>query len=139
MPTGSFGLGAYIVSDRWRHDINNDHFGDLSTLSVIIEAPIGRWPQGTPLHFVLDDIATMLSEAESKDMQLYSFGAYAIIVGPGGTVTSGSNVRSALSVNAIRKRSYTATFAANAVKGKAFTIDAIIRAQAYFSVNAVIV
>jgi hypothetical protein len=135
-----FSVRAYIAHDRWRHDINNDHFGDLSTLGVVIEAPVGPWVEGTPLHYVLDWFAQRIIDIESvtKHKRNYSMDAY--ILAPGATVDiGGGTILGVMNALSVIQKSYSSSFTADAFKALAFSLDAHLRGYAEFSVQAVVV
>lgn len=135
-----FGAYAYIVGDRWRHDINNDHFGDLSTLGVVIDAPVGQWEAGTPLHFVLDWFAQRIIDIESVDKQKFSFHTDAYILAPGSTVeVSGTVYGVWTTYSVVRVPDTGFSFTADAIKGLVFTLDAHLRGYAEFNLDAVVV
>lgn len=135
-----FTAHAYIVRDRWRHDINNDHFGDLSTLGVVIEAPVGPWVEGTPLHFVLDWFAQRLIDVESVTKHKFNFSSNAYILTPGDSVDiGGGTILTVNDLQAVILESYTDSFTVDAFKSFAFTIDAHLRGYAEFTLEAVVV
>lgn len=134
-----FTIHAYIVNDRWRHDINNDHFGDLSSLSVIIDAPVGQWQTGTPLHFVLDWFAQRVIDIESVNKQISSFTSNAYVLAPGSTVEVSGTVFGVWISYSVFLDSNSVSFTADAIKGLIFTLDAHLRGFAEITVDAVIV
>lgn len=135
-----FTAHAYIVNDRWRHDINNDHFGDLSTLGIVIEAPVGPWVEGTPLHFVLDWFAQRLIDVESVTKHKSNFSANAYVLTPGDSVdTGGGTILTVNDLQAVILKSYSSSVTADAFFAFAFGIDAHLRGYAEFSLEAVVV
>jgi hypothetical protein len=134
-----FTAHAYIVGDRWRHDINNDHFGDLSSLGVIIDAPVGQWEAGTPLHYVLDWFAQRIISIESVTKRKYSFHTDSYVLGLGETVEVSGTVYGVWAAYSVIDKSYTDSFTADAIKGLVFTLDAHLRGYAELNVDAVIV
>jgi hypothetical protein len=135
-----FSAHAYIVHDRWRHDINNDHFGDLSTLGVVIEAPVGPWVEGTPLHYVLDWFAQRIIDIESVTKHKRNFGANAYILAPGITVDLGGGlIMGVMDAHSVLLKSRSSSFTADAFKAFAFSLDAHLRGYAEFTLEAVVV
>lgn len=132
----SFTVMAHIAGgNRWRHHRVRDHFGAEDTLYVVLAEDIGPWIAGTPVQYVLDDLATRVANLESATRQLGSFTANAVVLTPGTTIGG----RSLFLADAVLKRNRTATFTANALINRSFsfTMDAFI--QARFTANAVIV
>lgn len=136
---GDFLVEAYVGNDRWRHDIINDHFDDLSTLSVVIEAPIGPHPAGTPLHTVLDDIVLRMIALESSNKRAGTFKADAYLLAVGGTVTSGGTTTGVWAAYSAIQGEVTNSFTADAFAAFAFSLDAVLAGYGEIGVNAVIV
>lgn len=140
MATGSFTIGAFIGNDRWRHDINNDHFGDLSDLMVVIESPVGPWPQGTPLHFVLQDLAGRMLSLEDGEHRVGRFYVDSVLMAYGGSYSpSAGTYVSIFGIFAAIRRSRSGSFTAGASFRKIFSVDAIVKGQYSFAINAVVV
>jgi hypothetical protein len=139
MATGDFSIGAWIVNDRWRHDINHDHFGDLSTVGVVIESPIGPWEMGTPVQYVLDWLVQRVIKMESSNKFAGAFSVSAYILSPGGTITTGGTTQGIIAGYAIKQKNLTGAYNLNAIRGLVFTIDAVLRGYAELTIDAVIV
>lgn len=135
----TFTIQAHIINDRWRHDINNDHWGDLSDLAVLIEEPIGPWAAGTPLHYVIADLAARTTILESSNHRTAQFTANAVLVGAGSSWEDGGTTTTLFSANAVFFASFEDAFTIDSQFQKVFTIDAWISGVGEFSVNAVLI
>lgn len=135
-----FTINAYIVGDRWRHDLTNDHFGDLSSLQVVSEQYFGPYPPGTPLHYILEYLVNRIIELESRAKGFGNFGVNAYLLDLGGTVESGGTVRGALGIDAV-KWSYIGgkNFKIDGVFAFSFSMDAAIRFEGAIYLDAVVV
>lgn len=137
-----FKAAAWIVGGRVRHDINNDHFGDLSTLGVVLEERLGGIEAYTPLHDVLEELVTRMLKLESSNHYATGYSADAYILAPGGTVDlGGGNIQGVYSSHAILQDEtieWTA-LTVDAMFALDFTMDAVIRALEDYTVDAVIV
>jgi hypothetical protein len=139
---GTFGVTAYIVGDRWRHDIVNDHFGDLSSLQVITEKWFGPYPPGTPLHYVLDWLVNRIVELESVEKGYGKLFLNAYILALGGSVESGGTVRGAFGIDGVKFQAVSGggrQFYLDAELTMGFSMDAYIRFQGAIYVEAVVV
>lgn len=139
MATGDFSIGAYIVHDRWRHDLVNDHYGDLSTLGVIIEQPIGPYGAGTPLQYVLEYLIDRMLLLEGSNHGVGRFTMDAYILAYGDTIDLSGTILGVLSASAVKFKGRTGSFTMNARRCKGFTMDAVLRGASTISVDAVIV
>jgi hypothetical protein len=137
-----FTASAYIVGGRVQHDINRDHFGDLSTLNVVTEYALGENLEGTPLHFILDWFMDRINKLESSSHHASAYSMNAYILANGGTVDlGGGNIHGVYSSNAVLKAEsiYWTGWLADALLTEAFTMNASIRAEVELPVDAVIV
>lgn len=140
MPSGSFSINAAFVGGRWQHDINNDHFGSLSDLYVAIESPIGPWAEGTPLHYVLEDLFTRIMALGNGTRQVSVLYIDAYIHETLVTQT-GSYTQAVFRIDSVKKRNMTGSMTLDAffeLRGS-FTADAVIRGSATFTVDAIVV
>lgn len=132
--------GAWIIGGRVRHDINRDHFGDLSTLNVITDAPIGQMEQGTPLHYVLDWLVERMIKLESSNHFGSGFQADAYILAPGGTVDLGDGtIMGVFGAHAAFSKKAYGSLTVDALFALSFSLDAVIKALEELTVDAVIV
>lgn len=131
MASGNFSARAVIAGGRWQHDLENDHFGSLPDVMVAISSPIGKWPEGTPLHVVLQDLYSRVVTATSANRRVGAFTANAFID------------PDFFKIDAILKRSMTGSMTADAVFDlvgtKNFTVDAVLRALGSMTVDAILV
>jgi hypothetical protein len=141
MATSTFGVGAYIVNDRWRHDIVNDHFGDLSSLQVVTERAFGPYPAGTPLHYILEWLVSRIIEIESRVKGFGNLFINAYILGLGDVVESGGTVRGVFSIDGVKFKAnaHVGTMGIDAEFVMGFKMDAHIRFQGAIYVEAVVV
>ena len=136
-----FTAGAWIVGGRVQHDINRDHYGDLSTLNVVLDERLGSQEKYTPLHYVLDWLVQRIVKLESSNHFGSAFSANAYILGLGDTIDiGGGDIRGVFGEFAVLKDSQPwESYLMDALLSLAFTADANIRAQEEFGVDAVIV
>lgn len=145
---GSFTADARIgdptdtTTERWQHHRLRDHFGYESDLYVTLSESIGPWEEGTPLHFVIDDLLTRMNALEGSTHKVFSFTAGATLLAPGGVVevTPGTSV-GVFAANAVKRRAAAGSFSAAAFfdhKGS-FTASAWIRFQGSLTASAILV
>lgn len=137
-----FTMDAYVVGDRWRHDIVNDHFGDLSSLQVVSEQWFGPYPPGTPLHYILEWLVNRIIDIESREKGFGQVSMNAYLLDLGGSVESGGTVRGAFSIDGVRFQAVSGGgrhFYLDADFVMGFNMDAYIRFQGAIYVNAVVV
>lgn len=136
-----FTTGAWIVGGRVQHDINRDHFGDLSTLNVVLDSKLGSQEMYTPLHYVLDWMVQRIIDLESSNHFGGGFSANAYILGLGDTVdVGGGEIHGVFGDFAVLKLSHPwQSYLIDALLTLAFTADANIRAQEELTADAVIV
>jgi hypothetical protein len=137
----NFSVGAYIVGDRWRHDLTNDHFGDLSSLQVVTEQYYGPYPPGTPLHYVLDWLVNRIVALESVEKGYGNFGIQAYVLAYGDVIDLGGTSLGIFSIDSVKwmyrgGMNFTID-AADFVH--AFSMDAKIRFQGELYIEAVVV
>lgn len=135
-------IGTNLVGNRWQHHRLRDHFGYESDLYVTLNERIGPWEEGTPIHFVIEDLESRLIALESSNHKVFSFTGDSIILAPGGVVeTAPGTWRAAFLTNAVKKKTGTTTFTANAYvnRGGAFSANACIRFQGSFTCSAILV
>lgn len=136
----TFTTGAWIVGGRVRHDINLDHFGDLSTLGVVLEEKIGSQEAYTPLHYVLDYLVQRMIKLESSNHYGSGFKADAYILAPGETVDlGGGTVLGVYDTQAVITDTETGALTVDALFTLSYSMDAVIRALEEITVDAVIV
>lgn len=141
MPQGSFRVDAYLAGGRWQHHRLRDHFGVESDLYVVLSDQLGPWEEGTPVHFVIDDLIDRLNNLESAGHYVTNFSANAYILSFGASVEGpAGTIKSVASVNAtiVGPRSGSFTASAFITGGDTFTIDAEIRAQYSFTASAIL-
>lgn len=133
MATGSFVLSAWIMGDRWQHHRTRDHFGPENATYVVCDAPIGRFPPGTPVPVILDDMFSRLSRLESVDIKRGTFTVDAFIA------ASGTYGHGLFWMDSVVKGTQTGSFAIDATitAGGSFTMDAYIAGR--FFLDAFIV
>lgn len=134
--------GDDSIIERWQHHRLRDHFGYESDLYVTLSGRIGPWEEGTPIHYVIEDLLTRMDALEGSTHKVFSFTADATFLAPGGPVeTTAGTWTSVFTGNAIKKRTMTGSFTASAYfdhKGS-FTANAWIRFQGSFTCNAILV
>lgn len=137
-----FKAAAWIVGGRVQHDINRDHFGDLSTYNIALDDRIGEMEMFTPLHDVLNYLVERMIKLESSNHSASSFKADAYILAPGGTVDlGGGNIQGVYSAHSVFKDEsieWTA-LTVDALFALSFSMDALVRALEDFTVDSVIV
>lgn len=137
-----FTTSSWIVGGRVRHDINNDHFGDLSTTNVALDERLGEMEMFTPLHDVLDWLVQRMIKLESSNHYGTGFKMDAYILAPGQTVDLGGGliqgVYDAQSVFAEETIEWTG-LTVDALFALSFSMDAVIRALEDYTVDAVVV
>jgi hypothetical protein len=141
MPEASFTANAYIHGGRWQHHRLRDHFGVESDLYVVLSSRIGPWIEGTPVHFVIDDLIARLNSLESADHVLGQVTANAYLLAPGSVVeTPAGTWRGIFSADAIASKAISGSTIARAwiVGGGTFTVNANIRGQQSFTADAVL-
>jgi hypothetical protein len=141
MASGSFTTSSWIVGGRVRHDINLDHYGDLSSLNVVLAERLGQLEPHTPLHYVLDWLVQRMIKLESSNHFGSAFSANAYILGLGDTIDiGGGEIHGVIGAFAtVLDHSGTKYIYIDAILNKSFTVNAVIRAQQEIPVNAVIV
>ena len=75
-----------MTDERWRHHRLRDHFGYESDLYVTLSEPLGPWPVGTPVHYVIASLLDQITALQSTNHTVLYFTANAVLLGPGGTV-----------------------------------------------------
>lgn len=123
-----FTVDAWLVGGRWQHHRLRDHFGSESDLNVALEGPLGHWMQGTPIHYVLEDLWNRTQALESAAHMLGTFKVDAVI---GMYFTASALIHGSVS----------GSFLARAwmAGGGRFTCNAVIRGGARVTADAVIV
>jgi hypothetical protein len=142
MATGSFTTSAWVVGGRVRHDINHDHYGDLSTLGVVLEERLGSQEAYTPLHDVLDYLVQRMIKLESSNHFATGFQMDAYILAPGQTIDlGGGNIQGVYDAHAVLQDSTIewTGLTVDALFALSFSMDAVIRALEEITVDAVIV
>ena len=140
MAESSVTAAAWIVGGRVRHDINLDHFGDLSSLGVVLEEKIGSQEAYTPLHYVLDWLVQRMIKLESSNHFGTGFKADAYILAPGGTIDlGGGNIQGVYSAHSVIGDTTAGTLTVDALFALSVSMDAVIRALEEITVDAVIV
>lgn len=132
----SFRANAWIIDSGFQtHDINTDHHGILSDLSVAITENVGPYVAFTPVHWILVDFAARLTALETSDRVRDSFTADAWVAVSG---TYGLGVFKADSVISAPVES---SFVADAafITGGTFTADASIIGQRFITADALLV
>lgn len=133
-----FTIDAWILSERWRHHRVRDHYGPESDLYVVLSSPIGKYAQGTPVHWVIDDLLTRLQFLEDWDrVRGNSFTMDAFLA------VSGTYGQGIFTADAIVEATQTFTGSsgikldAYIITGGSFTIDAVLVPR--FTIDAFIV
>jgi hypothetical protein len=140
MPTHSAALDAWVVGGRHRHHRERDHFGADSDLYTVLANPIGPWPVGTPVTYVLADIyqrQTSLSSA-NRIIRVLHVDGLVLAAGPSSAPVVPGSGRGITFLNATVKAHRSASFTVDALQmpGGRFTVDAWVRGYAAFIVNA---
>jgi len=142
MPNGSFTANAVIHGGRWQHHRLRDHFGVESDLYIVLDERLGPWEEGTPIHFVIDDLLSRIAALESANRVQGTFAANAYLLSPGSIVESSSGTwRGIFWADAITKRTMAGSFTAQAwfTGGGRITMDAIIIGRRTFTADAVLI
>jgi len=146
MPEASFSASAIVHIGRWQHHRLRDHFGAESDLYVMLSTAIGPWEEGTPVHFVIEDLLNRLAALESASHVIGSFTCNSYLITPGTWVEQPAGTwRSVTSMDATMKKTMIdpslLAFMAKAwiVGGATFTANAVIHAERSFTAAAVIV
>lgn len=142
MPSGTFTANAYIHGGRWQHHRLRDHFGVESDLYVVLDERLGPWEEGTPIHFVIDDLMARITELESANRLHGTFTANAYLLRPGSVVeTAAGTWRGAIWADAITKRTLSGSFTTGAwlTGGGTISANAIIIGRRTFTADAVLV
>ena len=137
-----FRTAAWIAGGRVTHDINRDHFGDLSTLGVVLEERLGGIEAYTPLHDVLEELVSRMLKLESSNHYAFGVRTDAYILAPGGTVDlGGGDIQGVYSSHAILQDETIewTGLTIDAMFALDFSMDAVIRALEEYSADAVIV
>lgn len=117
MPESSFTIDARILGERWTHDMENDHHGNLPDTRVELSTPIGYHPAGTTIAAVLGDFAGRLLQLENFERTFDTFSIDA-------TITD---------------KVFTIDAVVSGTQEGSFSIDAFINAGATFTIDAKIV
>lgn len=127
MPSGSFTIDADIVSERWTHDLNHDHHGELPDDMVELSAAFGPYAAGTLISAVLADFNARLIQLENYDRVFDEFSIDADITDR------------VFTIDAVISGTQTGSFTIDAdiYAGGSFTIDADIVGR--FTIDAFIV
>ena len=122
-----FTVDAFVFGKGYKHHRVNDHYGPESDLHVTLTSDIGKYPSGTPIHYVLDDLASRIIILESSDHIRASFSLDAI-VDTSATFSVDASVAgtSSGSFDADAWFSRGDTFALDAWLKTAFTVDAFL-------------
>jgi hypothetical protein len=142
MPSGSFTASAVIHGGRWQHHRLRDHFGVESDLYIVLNERLGPWEEGTPIHFVIDDLLARIEALESANRVQGTFTANAYLLNPGSIVESSAGTwRGIFWADAITKRTMSSSFTAQAwlTGGGKITMNAIIIGRRRFTADAVLV
>jgi hypothetical protein len=59
-----FTLNAWLIGSRWQHDRSLDHSGTQLDTVVVLDGPIGKYPDGANLHNVLEDMLARITALE---------------------------------------------------------------------------
>lgn len=134
-------IGVNLIGNRWQHHRLRDHFGLESDLFIGLSERLGPWEEGTPLHFVLEDLISRMDALESSTHNVSSFTGDGIVLAPGGTVSSSGTVRSVYFADAVLKKIPSRSFTAQAfiTRGGSFTANANIRFQGSLTADASLV
>ena len=137
-----FTTSAWIVGGRVQHDINNDHYGDLSTANVSLDERLGSQEMYTPLHDVLDWLVQRMIKLESSNHYGTAFKMDAYILAPGETVDLGGGlIQGVYDTQAVfmdETIEWTG-LTVDALFALSFSMDAVIRALEDYTVDAVVV
>jgi len=130
-----FSADAWIVGNRLRHDRTLDHTGVETADVVVLSSDIGPYPAGTTVQVVLQSFASRLAALEQANRV---FGFWRV----------DAFIRPYFYVNAIKRRSVSGSFTADAVVTivgpHSFTANAVIFSPGSgsshsFTVNAFLV
>lgn len=129
-----FTANAVLTNDaRARHHREHDHKGSDLDLYVALSGPVGPWTAGTPIHFVLADLVTRISQLESGSVLVRpgAFSAYAYFIGTTiyANAVIGGTASGSLTANAVLNDwTQFGSFSANAVVniGSSFTAAAVV-------------
>ena len=137
-----FTTSSWIVGGRVQHDINNDHYGDLSTYNVALDERLGSQEMFTPLHDVLDWLVQRMIKLESSNHYGTASKMDAYILAPGETVDLGGGlIQGVYDSQAVFKDETIewTGLTVDALFALSFSMDAVIRALEDYTVDAVVV
>lgn len=130
MPTysGNASLDAFIVGGRWKHHRQHDHYGAESDLYVALAGPVGPWPEGTPVHYVIKDMFSRVLALHVTSPTVKQMAADAVIM-PSFSIQWGIF------------GSFSSSFTEDAwlCGGGSFALDAELMMDAGFYVDAVVI
>lgn len=142
MPSGTFTANAIIHGGRWQHHRLRDHFGVESDLYIVLNERLGPWEEGTPIHFVIDDLLARIAQLESANRVQSTFTANAYLLTPGSIVEEAAGTwRGVAWADAVTRRTMSSSFTAGAwlTGGGRLTMDAIIIGRRTFTADAVLI
>jgi hypothetical protein len=64
---GYFTIDAWVLADRWKHHRTRDHWGAESDLYIVLSSSIGKYAEGTPVHYVLEDMLYRIQQVEDNN------------------------------------------------------------------------
>lgn len=148
MPSATFTTDAYIVArhfsvDAWilgagqKHHRVRDHFGPESDLYVVLDATIGKYIEGTPVHWVIADMVERLSFLEDWNRVRDSFTLDAWLA------SSGTYGQGVFSIDSVVEATVTFTGSSGikvdawVITGGSFSLDATIMPS--FTIDAFII
>ena len=132
-----FTLNAWVISGRHRHHRTRDHFGADSDLYITLDEPVGPWGAGTPVKFVIQDLYDRINRLTSFNHNIRVAWLDAYVLAPA-TTSGGKGVKP---LDAIVKVTPSSSFtvAALIVRGGSATINAWVRPNGRFYLNAFVV
>lgn len=133
----SFSMDAWILGEGQKHHRVRDHFGPESDLYVVLDSTIGKYIEGTPVHWVISDLVDRLNYLEDWNRKRGSFTLDSWLA------ASGTYGRGVFDADAIVEATITFTGTsgikvdAYIIKGGSFSADATI--MPIFTIDAFIV